>query len=121
MYAGYRRAVSMIWWPRWACRPGVSKSEVSRICAGLTPRSRRFQPAADPHRVPVCVLRCDPLHGTGRTWCLVGSGGGHRARPSTGEALGTAVGDSESYEFWREFLASLKAWADRGICDLRCP
>jgi transposase-like protein len=27
----------------------------------------------------------------------------------TREVLGTAVGDSESYEFWREFLASLKA------------
>ena len=27
----------------------------------------------------------------------------------TREVLGTAVGDSESFEFWREFLASLKA------------
>ena len=26
----------------------------------------------------------------------------------TREVLGTAVGDSESYEFWREFLASLR-------------
>jgi transposase-like protein len=30
----------------------------------------------------------------------------------TREVLGTAVGDSESYEFWREFLTSLK---DRGL------
>ena len=30
----------------------------------------------------------------------------------TREVLGTAVGDSESFEFWREFLASLRpaAW-----------
>lgn len=27
----------------------------------------------------------------------------------TREVLGTAVGDSESYEFWTEFLRSLKA------------
>ncbi len=39
----------------------------------------------------------------------------------TREVFRHAVGDSQSYEFWREFLASLKAWADRGASgDLRC-
>lgn len=33
----------------------------------------------------------------------------------TREVLGTAVGDSESYEFWREFLASLKARGLTGV------
>ena len=33
----------------------------------------------------------------------------------TREVLGTAVGDSESYEFWREFLASLKARGLSGV------
>ncbi len=34
-YTGYRRAAFDDLRPRWACRPGVSKSEVSRIRAGL--------------------------------------------------------------------------------------
>ena len=33
----------------------------------------------------------------------------------TREVLGTAVGDSESFEFWREFLASLKARGLSGV------
>lgn len=33
----------------------------------------------------------------------------------TREVLGTAVGDSESFEFWREFLASLKARGLTGV------
>lgn len=33
----------------------------------------------------------------------------------TREVLGTAVGDSESFEFWREFLASLKARGLAGV------
>jgi len=34
---------------------------------------------------------------------------------ATREVLGTAVGDSESYEFWREFLASLRARGLTGV------
>ena len=33
----------------------------------------------------------------------------------TRDVLGTAVGDSESFEFWREFLASLKARGLSGV------
>ncbi|VAZ79158.1 hypothetical protein LAUMK4_04339 [Mycobacterium persicum] len=33
----------------------------------------------------------------------------------TREVLGTAVGDSETYEFWREFLASLRARGLSGV------
>jgi transposase-like protein len=33
----------------------------------------------------------------------------------TREVLGTAVGDSESFEFWRGFLASLKARGLAGV------
>ena len=33
----------------------------------------------------------------------------------TREVLGTAVGDSESFEFWREFLTSLKARGLSGV------
>ncbi len=34
---------------------------------------------------------------------------GHCVHRRTREVLGTAVGDSESYEFWREFLALTRA------------
>jgi putative transposase len=33
----------------------------------------------------------------------------------TGEVLGTAVGDSESFDFWREFLTGLKARGLSGV------
>jgi len=45
-------------------------------------------------------------------WGLVATG---VSIDGTREVLGTAVGDSESYEFWREFLASLKARGLSGV------
>jgi putative transposase len=65
-------------------RSGVSKSEVSRICAGLDreieARDRGVsQPQPDPHVVSVRVLRCHLLQGPHRRPCgLPGAGGGHR-------------------------------------------
>lgn len=59
---------------------GISKSEVSRICAGLDAEIAEFgEPVADPHRVPIRILRCHVLQGPRR--CprgLPSAGGGDR-------------------------------------------
>lgn len=59
---------------------GVSKSEVSRICAGLDTEIEAFRTRSLTHtEFPVCVLRCDLLQGACRgARGVSGSGGGHR-------------------------------------------
>lgn len=91
---------------------GGSKSEVSRICAGLDKENEAFRTRSLTHTTFPYVL-CDA------TFCKVHVGAHEVSQAlvvATGvsiegirEVLGTAVGDTESYEFWREFLASLKA------------
>lgn len=91
---------------------GVSKSEVSRICAGLDTEIEAFRTRSLTHTEFPYVF-CDA------TFCKVRVGAHVVSQAlvvatgvsidGTREVLGTAVGDSESYEFWREFLASLKA------------
>jgi transposase-like protein len=91
---------------------GVSKSEVSRICAGLDQEIDAFRQRSLAHTQFPYVF-CDA------TFCKVRVGAHVVSQAlvvATGvsldgprEVLGTAVGDSESYEFWREFLASLRA------------
>ena len=91
---------------------GVSKSEVSRICAGLDEEIEAFRTRSLTHTEFPYVF-CDA------TFCKVRVGAHVVSQAlvvatgvsidGTREVLGTAVGDSESYEFWREFLTSLKA------------
>lgn len=98
---------------------GVSKSEISRICAGLDKEIDAFRTRQlVPHRgFRTCsAMPRSARSASGRTWSV---------RPwwwppgfsidGTREVLGTAVGDSESYEFWREFLASRKARGLTGV------
>ncbi|MFT3851191.1 MAG: IS256 family transposase [Ilumatobacteraceae bacterium] len=101
------------------CDSGVSKSTVSRICAGIDAdvnvlRTRRLdhQPfiyvwldatyvhvREHRHVVSKAVVIATGLHADG-----------HR------EVLGVDVGDSENETFWREFLTSL---TDRGLGGVR--
>lgn len=97
---------------------GISKSEVSRICAGLDTEIARFRERTLTHTsFPYVFLDA--------TFCKVRVGAHVVSRAlvvATGvsidgsrEVLGTAVGDSESFEFWREFLTSLKARGLSGV------
>ena len=80
-------------------------------------RSRLSDPQPGPHAVSVRILRRHLLQGACRahvvSQALVVATG--VSIDGTREVLGTAVGDSESYEFWREFLASLKARGLSGV------
>ena len=97
---------------------GISKSEVSRICAGLDKEIEAFRTRSLAHTEFPYVF-CDA------TFCKVRIGAHVVSQAlvvatgvsldGTREVLGTAVGDSESYEFWREFLASLKARGLSGV------
>ncbi|BDH59425.1 hypothetical protein MTP03_43640 [Tsukamurella sp. PLM1] len=97
---------------------GISKSEVSRICAGLDEEITRFRERILTHTTfpyvfldaTFCKVRVG-AHVTSQA--LVVAIGVSMA--GTREVLGTAVGDSESYEFWTEFLRSLKARGLAGV------
>lgn len=97
---------------------GISKSEVSRICAGLDAEVARFRERTLTHTsFPYVYLDA--------TYCKVRVGAHVVSQAlvvatgvsidGTREVLGTAVGDSESFEFWREFVASLKARGLSGV------
>jgi transposase-like protein len=97
---------------------GVSKSQVSRICAGLDVEIARFRERTLTHTsFPYVFLDA--------TYCKVRIGAhvvSHALVVATGvsiegtrEVLGTAVGDSESFDFWREFLTGLKARGLSGV------
>jgi putative transposase len=94
---------------------GISKSEVSRICAGLDEQVEAF--------------RCRPLHHTEFPYVFLDATYRHVRRAgqvtsmavvvATGvtaiggrEVLGVDVGDSEDEVFWRGFLRTLK---ERGL------
>lgn len=97
---------------------GVSKSEVSRICAGLDGEIARF-------RERTLVHTTFPYVFLDATFCKVRVGAHVVSQAmvvaigvsidGTREVLGTAVGDSESYEFWTEFLRGLKARGLSGV------
>jgi putative transposase len=97
---------------------GISKSQVSRICGGLDVEIARFRDRTLTHTTfPYIFLDA--------TYCKVRIGAhvvSHALVVATGvsiegtrEVLGTAVGDSESFDFWREFLAGLKARGLSGV------
>jgi putative transposase len=98
---------------------GISKSEVSRICAELDTSLDVFRQRSLAHTgFPYVFLDATYLKGR--------SGGAVTARAvvvATGvtqggerEVLGLAVGDSEDGAFWTEFLRSLRA---RGLSGVR--
>lgn len=97
---------------------GISKSQVSRICGGLDAEITRFRERTLTHTTfPYVFLDA--------TYCKVRIGAhvvSHALVVATGvsiegtrEVLGTAVGDSESFDFWREFLAGLRARGLSGV------
>ncbi len=97
---------------------GISKSEVSRICAGLDREIEAFRTRTLNHTTFPYVF-------ADATFCKVRVGAHVVSQAlvvvtgvsieGTREVLGTAVGDSESFEFWREFLASLKSRGLAGV------
>ena len=97
---------------------GISKSEVSRICTGLDRDIEAFRSRTLTHTEFPYVF-CDA------TFCKVRVGAHVVSQAlvvatgvsieGTREVLGTAVGDSESFEFWREFLAGLKSRGLGGV------
>jgi putative transposase len=98
---------------------GISKSEVSRICAELDKELVAFRERALDHvEFPYVFLDATYLkgrvdHQVVSRAVVVATGvtmGGHR------EVLGCAVGDSEDGAFWTSFLRSLRA---RGLGGVR--
>jgi transposase-like protein len=97
---------------------GVSKSQVSRICAGLDVEIARFRERTLTHTTfPYVFL--DATYCKNRIGAHVVS---HALVVATAvsiegtrEVLGTAVGDSESFDFWCEFLAGLRARGLAGV------
>jgi putative transposase len=99
---------------------GISKSEVSRICAGLDEvvtafRARRLDHA----EFPYVYLDATYLHVRNATSQVVSMAvvvaTGVRADGGR-EVLGLDVGDSEDEVFWRAFLATLR---QRGLTGVR--
>ena len=98
---------------------GISKSEVSRICAGLDDEMAAFRARALGH-VEFPYVYADATYLKGRVGNQVVS---RAVVVATGvsmagerEVLGCAVGDTEDETFWSEFFRSLRA---RGLCGVR--
>jgi putative transposase len=97
---------------------GISKSEVSRICADLDEEMAAFRARRLDH-TEFPYLFADATYVKGRVGgrvvsraVVVATGvtaGGER------EVLGCAVGDTECEDFWAEFLLSLRARGLRGV------
>ncbi len=100
---------------------GISKSEVSRICADLDGEVNAFRDRSlAGQRFPyvfVDATYCKLLQGQGQpSGRLPGGRGGHRVcGDGRREVLGFAVGDSEDGAFWTGFLRSLKARGLQGV------
>jgi putative transposase len=98
---------------------GISKSEVSRICAGLDEQVEAFRSRPLHHTgFPYVFLDATYLHvrRTGQVTSMavvvatgVTAAGGR-------EVLGVDVGDSEDEVFWRAFLRTLK---ERGLAGVQ--
>jgi putative transposase len=104
---------------------GISKSEVSRICAGLDEAVTAFRTRTLGHiAFPYVYLDATYLHvREGARADLPGRVVSKAVVVATGisatggrEVLGVAVGDSEEETFWRTFLTELKT---RGLSGVR--
>jgi hypothetical protein len=98
---------------------GISKSEVSRICAGLDGEMAAFRARRLGH-VEFPYVFCDATFVKGR---VAGQVVSRAVVVATGvamtgerEVLGCAVGDTEDETFWTEFLRSLRT---RGLGGVR--
>jgi putative transposase len=97
---------------------GIAKSEVSRICADLDEEGHEFRTRRLTGAFPYvfldatyCKARVKRRVVSQAVVVAVGvSAGGRR------EVLGTAVGDSETEEFWSAFLRGLRA---RGLAGVK--
>lgn len=100
-------------------KAGVSRSEVSRICAGLDQvvaafRSRPLDHAPFPYIwLDATYLHVREDHHVTSKAVVIATGVRADGRR---EVLGLAVGDSEDEAFWKEFLRQLKA---RGLSGVR--
>lgn len=97
---------------------GISKSEVSRICAQLDEEMVAFR-ERDLSHLGFVYLLCDATYVKARVAgrvvsraVVVATG---VAEDATREVLGIAIGDSEDAAFWTEFLQSLRARGLRGV------
>jgi putative transposase len=99
---------------------GISKSEVSRICAGLDEIVGAFRTRTLGHvEFPYVYLDATYLHvrnGTGQVVSMAVIVATGIAADGSREILGCYVGDSEDETFWRGFLTSLK---HRGLGGVR--
>jgi transposase-like protein len=97
---------------------GISKSEVSRICQQLDAEIAAFRERSLTHMsYPYVFLDA--------TYCKVRVGAHVVSQAlvvaigvtadGTREVLGTAAGDSESFDFWREFLVGLRGRGLSGV------
>ena len=94
---------------------GISKSEVSRICAALDEEMDAFR-ARNLSHLALPYLLCDATYVKARVGgrvvsraVVVATG---VAEDASREVLGVAIGDSEDAAFWTEFLQSLR---ERGL------
>jgi transposase-like protein len=98
---------------------GISKSEVSRICAGLDEEMAAFRARPLGH-VEFPYVFCDATYLKGRIRSQVVSRAVVVATGITAsgerEVLGLAVGDSEDKTFWCDLLRSLRS---RGLAGVR--
>jgi putative transposase len=98
---------------------GISKSEVSRICAGLDEsvdafRNRRLDHIEFPYVfVDATYVHARENHQVVSKAIVIATG---VAADGSREVLGCAVGDSESEAFWTEFLRHLRS---RGLTGVR--
>ena len=94
---------------------GISKSEVSRICAQLDEEMNEFRSRSLSH-LAFPYLLCDATYVKARVGgrvvsraVVVATG---VAEDASREVLGVSIGDSEDAAFWTEFLQSLR---ERGL------
>jgi putative transposase len=97
---------------------GISKSEVSRICAGLDEQVAAFRDRALHHtRFPYVFLDATYLHvrRTGQVTSMAVVVATGVTATGGREVLGVDVGDSEDEVFWRGFLRTLKQRGLTGV------
>ena len=96
---------------------GMSRSTVSRLCAGLDEQVRAFRERPLEGRYPYLWLdaKVERVREPGgvRHKCLVIAYGVHES--GRREVIGLDVGEAESEAFWREFLRGLRARGLAGV------
>ena len=96
---------------------GMSKSAVSRLCAGLDEQVRLFRERPLEGRYPYLWLdaKVEKVREPGgvRSKALVVAYGVHET--GRREVIGIDVGEAETEAFWREFLRSLRARGLAGV------